>query len=157
MSKSGELIESLLDCSEDILETRDCVGAALKEVFIVTRTWSGDRPGNGQPEDKDERILPTPRVVDYSHDIRLREGGGIKEGDIILKGISKNKYSDENYVRGKTTERNVEVFYQLGGEINGENKGELYKVISVMENYLTWDVQLRRLSSQEQFDNSRVS
>lgn len=139
---SGKLIKCLSKASDCILGVRDNVGAALKEVFIVTRTWSGDRPGNGQPEDEVCQLLPTPRIVDYSHSIRLQEHGAVKQGDIILKGISKHKYPNEDTVRGKTSERNVEIFYRLGDD-------ELYKVIEVVEKHLTWNVQIRRLSAQE--------
>jgi hypothetical protein len=101
--------------------------------------------GDGRASDTVTKIYPSPGVKDLSHNIRLIEGGAVKQGDIILTGVSKNKYAEED-LRSDTGVKNVERFIKLGED--------LYTVITVKEGYLTWDVQIRRLSSQENF--SRV-
>jgi hypothetical protein len=139
-------IASLADCIDSVLSVRDKAGLVLKECSIVNRKWSGKTVGDGRASDTVTKIYPSPGVKDLSHNIRLVEGGAVKQGDLFLIGISKNKYEDSD-LRADTGKKNQERFIRVGED--------LYTVISVKENYLTWDIQVRRLSSQENF--SRVS
>ena len=134
------IIDSLKDCADSILGVRDGIGAALKPVFLFTRQWSGESPGDGIATDEETQVLPSPRVQDFSHSLSLREGGRVQQGDIFLRGISKNSYPDKNIVSCKSPTKRIEKFYRVGDD--------LYNVISVVEKHLTWSVQLRRLSSQ---------
>ena len=134
-------IDSLKDCFDSVLAVRESAGLELKDTFRVVRTWSGKVPGDGAPTDTVCEIKPKPGVRDFSHDIRLREGGQIKEGDIIVHQISKNRFPLECNVDGTHPDKNVEVFYKVGG-ID-------YRVINVVEKHLWWNVQLRRLTPQE--------
>lgn len=133
------LIDDLLGSVDDILGVRDSVGAVLHPVFMVTRTWTGTQPGEGTFADVSVQVLPSPGIKEFSHDVRLREGGFIKQGDIILRGVSRNLYAESD-IDNSTAAKNIEKFYQL------DNR--LYTVIHVKENYLTWDVQIRKLSHQ---------
>lgn len=141
-NNGSKLTDGLLDCIDSVLGVRDCIGAVLHPVFILTRTWSGERPGDGDAEESEEQIKPTPQVVDYSHDLRLVEGGAVKQGDIVLRGISKARYAEMDLDCSlKEGEKiNVERFYLINEK--------LYTVINVKENHLTWDVQLRKRSDE---------
>ncbi len=129
-------------CIDSILGVREQVGAALHDIFIVTRTWSGKAPGDGQAEDEEVKVEPTPRIRDFSHSMRLTDGGAIKSGDIILEKITKTSYEEAD-INGISDSQNIEKFFRVGDS--------LYKVISHVEELLWWNVQLRRISAQEKF------
>lgn len=137
------IIDGLKDCADDILGIRDDIGAQLKLVYLVTRTWSGSEPGDGTATDAETQLLPTPHVVDYSHNVKIAEGGAFKQGDILLRGISKVAYPAQSSVDLSTEGAGIEKFYRVG-EL-------LYKVISIREKHLTWDIQLRKLSDQRRY------
>jgi hypothetical protein len=136
-------IKSLKGCLDSILCVRDSIGAGLAPVFHVTRTWSGKQVGDGKAKDVETQVLPTPRIKDYSHDLRLLQAGTVKQNDLMLKGISKNQYPEEDMINGKSYDKRIERLYRVGED--------LYEVISIVEKHVTWDVQLRILSSQERF------
>lgn len=131
----------LLDCVDEILGIRDCIGAALAPVSFVTRSWSGARVGDGEFSDDETEMKPTPMIKDYSHDIRLQQGGAYKQGDLILKGISKNLYKLESDLRTDTGEKTVEKFIKVGSNY--------YRTIQVKENLVTWDIQVRKVAQDE--------
>lgn len=133
------IVDDILPDTDDLLSIRDDIGAALKEVYIVTRTWSGEELGAGQPSEIKERMLPSPHIVEFSHSLRIREGGAVKQGDILLKMVSKNKYPNLSDVDLSGLPLNVEKLYEVGGK--------LYRPISVTERYVTWRVLLRPISS----------
>ena len=87
-----------------------------------------------------EQILPSPRIVRFAQDLRLKEGGMIKQGDVQIKGISKNKYRLPALDVTTSGAMNVLRLYQIGDK--------LYQVINVTEQYVTWDVMLRELTNQ---------
>ena len=139
----NSIIDSLMPAIDSILGVRDTIGAALKPVYFVTRVWSGSEPGDGIAFDIATQMLPSPQIVDLSHNMRLIEGGGVKQGDIMLKLISKNSYPSIDFIWRKSLARNTELFYQVGDY--------LYQVINVVEKHLTWDAQLRMLSDQTRY------
>lgn len=132
------LIDDLTLVADDILGIRDSIGAAIHNVYIVTRTWSGSEPGDGTPTDVVAQMLPTPALVDLSHKFVLQEPGRYKQGDIMLKGISKQSYGTEDIVRLKSASKAVEKFYRINSQ--------LYVVVNVRESYITWDVHVRRVT-----------
>lgn len=128
------------DCLDDILGIRDDIGAAKQEVYIVERVWSGDEPGDGTYQEKPKsRILPSPRTVEFKHQLAIREGGAVKQGDILLKMISKASYPDKETLEFADLPGNIEKFYEIGGR--------LYRPIEVTEKHVTWSVLCRPLSS----------
>lgn len=137
------LIEGLKLNLDSVLGVRDTIGATLHKVYLITRTWSGKQPGEGQAIDQSVQIKPTPGIKEYAHDLRLVEGGAVKQGDIILRGISKHIYPNETFLDGRTGNKSVEKFYLINDR--------LYTVINIKENYVTWDVQLRKLSNQTRY------
>ena len=134
------VVTDLLTSIDSILALRDSIGAAKKEVWLITRTWSGTELGDGTATDVRTRMLPSPRVVEFNHDMRILEGGAVKQGDVLLKMISKQSYPTENLIDGKSTVQNVEKLYELSGIY--------YRAVTVTENHVTWTVLLRRLSNQ---------
>lgn len=138
-------IESLKDSIDSVLDIRRQVGADIKRVYMVTRTWSGDQIGSGDVTEEVSEILPVPGVKDYSHSLKMESGGNFKQGDLIIHQISKNKFPLESDVDGSSTETNIENLYKVGEHY--------YRAISVVEKHLTWNVQVRRLADQTRRDN----
>lgn len=149
MSKQTGLIDSLLPMTDSILGVRDSIGAVIKPVYLLTRTWYTDSgltipaaAPEGFAKDSMIKVLPSPMIKDFSQDIRLREGGAVKAGDIILSSISRNKYQLSD-LDGTSSAPNIAKFYLVGVK--------LYQVINVTESYLTFKVQLRQLSNQQRY------
>lgn len=139
MSKG--VVEGVLESVNDILSLRDSIGAALKEVYLVTKTWPGTEIGDGTAVVTKVKMVPSPRVVEFKHNLRLVEGGAVKSGDILLKMVSKQTYPTENLLDCTSAVQTVEKFYEVGGI--------LYRFLSATEKHVTWNVLLRRVSQQE--------
>lgn len=147
---SGGIIDGLLEVTDDILSVRDEVGAVIDPVFLVLRTWYTDmlrtvpaaRVGDGYAKDTETQMLPSPGLKNYSQDVRLREGGAVKAGDIILTNVSRQSQSEAT-LDGSTGTPNTERFYRVGGK--------LYQVINITKKYVTFDVQLRELTNQRRY------
>lgn len=137
------IVDAVLACTDSILSVRDQIGAIKHQVYMLTRTWSGDEIGEGTPTDSLTQILPTPHIVDLSHSLNIREGGMIKQGDLILKSISRQSYPNESDIDCTKTIENVERYYFIDGRI--------YEVISVKRKYVTWQIQIRRTIKQKTF------
>ena len=136
----SNIVSDILSCTDEILGLRDDLGAIKHLVYILTRTWSGTELGNGTATDSIEQILPTPYLVDYSHSLKIREGGKIKEGDIVLKMLSKQTYTDENMIDCSVDNKTTEKYYYINGR--------LYTVISVTSDYVYWNVHIRKAAKQ---------
>jgi hypothetical protein len=134
------LIESMKGCSDSILGIRAKLGADLHKIYIVTRKWSGKEIGDGNLEETSEEVIPTPGIKNYSQSLRIQEGGSIKQGDLIIHQISKNKYPLESDVDCSSDDSCVDKLYKVGSDY--------YRVINVVQYQLTWNVQIRRLSDQ---------
>jgi len=128
-------IDGLKKSINSILGVRDKVGI-IHEVFQVTRRWSGESVGSGSATEVKTRILPTPGIKEYAHELRLNEAGTIQQGDIILKGISKVNYPLESDLNCITESENEEKFWLIDGKE--------YTTIYIKESYVTWDVQVRK-------------
>lgn len=146
---STGIVNALLPRINSILGVRDSIGAIIRPVYFVTRQWYVDQAltiKNNQPEgfakDTTVQLLPTPMLKDFSQDIRLREGGTVKAGDIVLRGVSKASYKEAD-IDGTTSDTGVQKFYLVGDK--------LYQVINVTEKYVTWDVQIRELTNQTRY------
>lgn len=135
------IIDDVRSITDSVCGLRDDLGAVKKPVYILTRTWSGAERGSGTPSDSIAQILPSPRVKDFSHDLRVREGGNIKQGDQMLKMISQQSYPLESDVDCKVSAENIEKWYYIDGC--------LYEVIAVVRRYVTWDVQIRKTIKQK--------
>lgn len=149
MSGDG-IIDSLLEVTDDILGVRDAVGAVIDPVFLITRSWYTDaakttpaaRVGDGYAKDTEVQMLPSPALKNYAQDVRLREGGAVKAGDIILKNVSRQSQSEAT-LDASTGTVNQERLYRVGDK--------LYQVINITKSYVTFDVQLRELTNQRRY------
>lgn len=137
----GDIRASLLECVDEILGIRDCIGATLAPVTLVTRTWTGARVGDGEFEDEETLMEPSPEIVDYSHSLRLQDGGTYKQGDLILKNVSRKSYPEESDLRTDTGVKNVEKFIKVGAHY--------YRTIHIKEKLVTWDIQVRKIAQDE--------
>lgn len=137
---SNTLVDSLKDCVDSVLGVRDSIGAVKAEVYLVTRKWSGAAPGDGKFTDTEARVLPSPHIVSLDKNVRLIEAGVAHLGDIEVRHISKNKYPDKSVLDSTSPNRKTEKLYRVGTD--------LYQVIQVVENYVYWNVRLRKLTDQ---------
>lgn len=131
------LVDDIRADADDILSLRDQIGAVKKPVYLLARVW-GSAKGVGSPVDTFTQILPSPRIVEYSQDFRIREGGMIKQGDFMLKGISQESYPTEEHVNCTVNSALLEKWYCIDGW--------LYEVVSVNRKYVTWNVLIRKTS-----------
>lgn len=143
------IVKSLLPSIDAILGVRDSIGAIIQPVYLVTRQWYTDigltTPASqpeGYAKDTVVQLLPSPGMKSFNQDVRLREGGAIKAGDIVLTGVSRNKYQQCN-LDGTTPNKGVELLYMLGQT--------MYQVINVTQKYVTFDVQIRELTDQQRY------
>ena len=137
----SNLRASLLGCIDKVLEVRDCIGAVIHEVYIINRVWTGERVGDGSFSDDSTQVLPSPNIRDYSHDVRVTNIGAVKAGDLVLIGISRNKYQNDLELRTDTEERNTERLYKVGKHF--------YRLVHIKENLLTWDIHIRKIRQDE--------
>jgi hypothetical protein len=130
------IVQDILSITDDILGLRDDLGATKHLVYLFTRTWPATK-GVGIPVDAEVQVLPTPFLQDYSQDLRAREGGNVRQGDIIIKHISKQSYPTEDLVDCSVVDaKKVEKYYKINNR--------LYEVINVKEDYVYWNVQVRK-------------
>lgn len=134
------LVSDLRENINDVLSIRDELGAAKQPVALVTRTWSGTEPGDGTFTDASTPVVPSPSILAYTDDYRIKEGGAVQQGDIKLKWISKQSFPDRAAVECAIEAQNIEKFYSVGGF--------MYRVIQVEEKLLSWNVLLRKVSKQ---------
>jgi len=137
-------ISSLRRCIDSVLVVRERIGADHQPVVLITRTWDGRERGDGDYTDVETPITPTPRVKSLAHNVRLTEGGAIKQTDLFIESISMNGFPLESDVDCSTADQKVEKFYKIGDYH--------YRVISVVQRHVVWDVQVRRMEVQP--DNS---
>jgi len=131
------IVNDVLECTDEILGLRDDLGAIKHKVYIVTRTWSGSELGEGSVTESFEQIKPTPWIVNFKRQIRLREAGKAKQGDIVLKHISKESYKESD-LRTVTANGKVEKYYVINSEY--------YELIDIEEDYVYFNVIIRKRS-----------
>jgi hypothetical protein len=137
------LVDGLKKNLNNILGVRDSIGAKVRDVFILTRTWGGEGIGVGNFTDDISQVLPSPYLVDYSHNIMVHDAGAVRGGDLIIKMISKESYPKESDVDCRVDQSNLNVqrFYFINNMS--------YNVIHVKDNYVTWDVQVRKIDDEK--------
>lgn len=137
-----DLITGLKGSMDSIFKIRDDLGAVIRRVHFVTRTWSSARIGDGTYEDEIVEMWPQAGIKDVSQDIRLSEGGALKAGDLLVHTVSKNRYPDRSLLDGTIPDgcKNIEKFLKIGDD--------LHVIVGVTESHLTWTIQARPLVSQ---------
>lgn len=137
------IIDGLSDCSDAILGIRDGIGADLRKVYFVTRTWTGGEPGDGIAHDVETLMIDSPHIVDLSLNFRAMEGGNVRQGDLLLKMVNKHRYPDRAMFGPTTADRGKEIFLKI--------RDMIYTVIALRERYLQWDIQIRPCSDQRRY------
>lgn len=137
------LVDSLKSNINSLLSLRDDIGAGLKDVYLVRRQWTGLEAGLGTCVETKVKMEPSPRVVEFKHDKKIQSGGAINYGDLLLKMVSKQSYPTQDLIDGTSSAENIENLIDVGGV--------LYRVISVVEKHVTWNIQLRQLSDQTRY------
>lgn len=134
------MIKDLIENSDSILSIRQDLGAQKHNVYILKRSWSDGKVGEGIPTDTIEKLNPSPNVQEFPHDIEVRSGGKILGGDIRLKMVSKKNHTRE-YLELKNTpdQKGVERFYYINGK--------LYSVVGIMEYQIHYDISLRKTTN----------
>lgn len=136
----SDIKDCLLDSLDCVLSVREDMGAQLADSFLITRTWSGSRVGDGTFKDTSTPLSPAPEIVDLSHDLRVQMNGTYKSGDLILKSISQKKYSEDD-LRTDTGVKNVEKFIKVGPHF--------YRTVHVRQRLVTWDLHITKVSQDE--------
>lgn len=125
---------------DSILGIRTKLGADLQKIYQVERRWEGPQVGEGAMSETIFEVTPTPGIKDYSHNLKVMEGGSYKEGDLIIHQVSKHRFPLESDVDASSNDPLVEKLYKVGDYY--------YRVIHVRESHLTWDIHVRRLVDQ---------
>jgi hypothetical protein len=133
--------ESLSDCIDCVLSVRDGIGASLAGVSIIHRRWAGERVGDGTFTDQVTPLKPTPQIRDYSHDVRVSEAGSVKQGDLILVGVSRSAFPDEATLRTDVRSPKEEKMIKVGRHF--------YRTVHVREKLVTWDLHIRKINQDE--------
>jgi hypothetical protein len=82
------LVDSLVPLVDDLRSSlHPVLGTRPHTVEVVTRTWSGDRLGEGASNDVAVELSPPPRVRTNVRG-ELRPAGLEEEGDIVIDEIS---------------------------------------------------------------------
>lgn len=139
MSLKDDLIATL----DPILSIRDDLGLSLRNVAIVTRTWSGAELGDGTATETKVNMRPSPKIVDMNQKKKVKEAGAVEGADVMLRSISKNSYPTKAHVDCSSSTARIEKFYEIGSE--------LYRVVAVREKQLTWVVELKQHSDQTRY------
>jgi hypothetical protein len=100
------------------------LGLRPYRVFLIHVLWSGERIGEGQPQEiSRHEILPTPRVRDMASTSEVLSAiGRVEEGGIVVDRISA-KYSEDDLMGAtadmidpaapRTGKRNAEFFWEV--------------------------------------------
>lgn len=139
-----DCLSGSIDCA---LGIRDDLGLALHETYILKRVKGGSNE-DAELQGFDDaiesvdtietQILPSPRIVDYSQAFKALQGGNYKQGDIILKQISKNLFDRDTVElkRKDGEDENTERYYFINNE--------LYTIVNISEKYFWFDIHLRK-------------
>lgn len=131
----ANLVDDIKAVVDDILGIRDEIGALKYPIYILTRTWPGQK-GVGTPVDVKEQILPSPNLVDLTLRYNSNPAGNVRQSDISLKMISKNKYTEKDIDCSVSDPTKQERWYYINGS--------LYEVVSVTEEYVYFNVLLKK-------------
>ena len=134
------LKENLISSFDDILATRQNIGAVIQRVYIVHRRWTGDRVGDGIFRDSYTLVDPQPQIIDLSHNLNIQAGGVYEQSDLILKLISKNKFARQDLLTD-TKDEFTEKFIKVGDFF--------YRTKHIKEKLVTYEIHIQKVSQDE--------
>jgi len=120
----ASLMSRLVPSIDKIRQIATDLGLRPYRVYLIHILWSGDRVGDGHPEEISRReILPTPRIRDMSATTEvLSQFGRVEEGGILVDRISA-KFSEDDLMGAtpdlidsdspRTGKRNAEFFWEV--------------------------------------------
>ena len=125
------LLDDIEGSVADALSVKDDLGLKKANVYFY-------RKEDDEEDATWKQILPTPSIKDFSHDVRLLEGGSVQQGDLILRGFPRSLYSESDLETA--TEEGTTTLYWV---INDRP----YTTVSIVKKMLTWNVQVRRVEN----------
>ena len=136
---------SIEDCNslECALSSIGELGLNVHEVGLFKRKWSEGKIGKGQPSDSLDLFSPQPRLSKIKLRWGIREGGTVKQGDLLVKLLTKATYPNESQINAASDDELEEIYYYVNGD--------LYEVIEVDEKLLYWNVTIRKTKKRELF------
>ena len=133
--ESNELVDDLKPTVSDVMQIKDDVGIKKANVYLYSK-----------PEGQDatwKQLLPTPTIVDLSHDISLLEGGSVQAGDLFLKGIPQSDYTEQE-LETATVEGNDKRFFVI---IPFGGYSRAYTAVNIRRKYLSFSIHVRRFEA----------
>ncbi len=121
--------------SSKLYGIRERVGYKQK-VYIMTRQWDSE-VGLDDPTDTVIRVIPTPGIQDLGHRRMVMPHGDSITGDIVLKGIAFDKFTEKelgNIGQDELTER----FYLIDEKT--------YSINRVTQSMVSWSVVLTKMN-----------
>ena len=129
------LVDDLKGVVSDAMSIKDDIGAKKANVYFYERNMETD-------EVVWRQILPTPNIVDLSHNVKQIEAGVIQAGDLFLNGIPIQNYNSEDLETASMNE-NIEKYWV----IKESNTTRAYTTTHIKRNLLTYDVHISRYES----------
>lgn len=153
---AGVLADDLVSVVDDIRGAiHGDLGTRPYRVYLVTRAWSGDRPGLGTLTDAEVEITPAPAVYTAGLRGELRPAGLEEEGELVLDEVSLTFAETELYSPSLTgTER---LLYRID-DAHGQSGRSRYYVPNkppvpqrgdVGDSSIGWRVELRRVNAED--------
>lgn len=85
---ASTLRDDLLPVVDEMRQIPDDLGLRRYSVFFRVRTWSGGKPGLGDPKDVDTYIVPKPKVRQLSTKEVAESAGTYEAGDYMIDKIT---------------------------------------------------------------------
>jgi len=131
------LTDSFQKVYEDVASSVENLGFKKANVYFYTKkpegiTWT--------------QIIPTPDIVDFSHNIKLLEAGSVTAGDLFIKNISRYSYSFSDLetatVQKVKNDKDAIEKYWIIREKSGVSRA--YTTVNIVTEELTYDVHVTR-------------
>ena len=138
------LIDRLRKKAALFYSLRDKIGAIKAPVYRITRFWRTNEIGAGVPQDTKEKVYPSPAIQSLERARIFSKHGQSVEADLFLKGIAQTHYPNEEFLVNRAISSNggaMEIFWMI--------EDQLYVTISIVKNYITWDVAIKKTNKIE--------
>lgn len=150
----GKLTDDLVPVIDEIRGLFSELGARSSRVFVVRRTWTGERPGEGAVSEVATEILPAPAVLVRGLRGDLRPAGVGEEGDIVLSEVSLTWTEPELF--SPDLQERERLYYRVQDAHGQEVRSRYYVPIAPPQavrgdadraDVLGWTIELKRVSA----------